>query len=326
MSNELLDISAEVADALESGAPVVALESNLITHGLEYPANVETATAVEQAVRAGGAVPATICLDRGRIKVGMTAAEIERFGAGAGIPKASSRDLPVLLARGGPGATTIAATLVAADLAGIPFLASAGIGGVHRGAESSMDISGDLIQFTRSKVALVCAGAKSILDLPLTMEYLETQNVPVIGYRCDDFPAFYCVSSGIRVPQRLDDPALVAAAVEYHWALGNHSSVLITSPTRAEDAIAPAEVDTAITAAIAAADRDGVRGNAITKYLMHAVDQATEGRSAAANRAVVISTAELAGQLAAAHAQYCQQNEYRRQHEYRWQHQPVAAR
>ncbi len=312
MTHELLDISTEVADALDAGRPVVALESNLITHGLAYPANVETATAVEQAVRAGGAVPATVCLDGGRLKVGMTAAEIERFGAGSGIPKASSRDLPVLLARGGPGATTIAATLVVADLAGIAFLASAGIGGVHRGAEASMDISGDLIQFTRSRVALVCAGAKSILDLDLTMEYLETQNVPVLGYRSDYFPAFYCVSSGIRVPQRLDDPTLVAAAVEYHWALGNRSSVLITSPTRAEDAIDQTEVDTAIAAAIDAAARDGVRGNAITKYLMRAVDRATEGRSAAANRAVVISTAELAGRLATAHA------------EYRWQHQPAA--
>jgi len=313
MTNELLDISAEVADALAAGRPVVALESNLITHGLRYPANVETATAVERAVRAGGAVPATICLDGGRIRVGMTPAEIERFGTGSDIPKASSRDLPVLLARGGPGATTIAATLMVAHLAGIPFLASAGIGGVHRGAETSMDISGDLIQFTRSRVAVVCAGAKSILDLGLTMEYLETQNVPIIGYRSDYFPAFYCVSSGIRVPQRLDDPALVAAAVEYHWALGNHSSVLVTSPIRAEDAIDRAEVDTAIAAATAAAERDGVRGNAITKYLMRAVDQATEGRSAAANRAVVISTAELAGQLATAHAHY------------RWQHQPAIA-
>jgi pseudouridine-5'-phosphate glycosidase len=313
MTNELLDVSAEVADALADGRPVVALESNLITHGLEYPANVETATAVERAVRSGGAVPATICLDGGRIRAGMTAAEIERFGASAGIPKASSRDLSVLLARGDSGATTIAATLVAADLAGIAFLASAGIGGVHRGAEISMDVSGDLIQFTRSRVAVVCAGAKSILDLELTMEYLETQNVPIIGYRSDDFPAFYCVSSGIRVPQRLDDPAVVAAAVEIHWALGNHSSVLITSPTRAEDAIDSAEVDTAIAEAIAAAERDGVRGNAITKYLMRSVDRATEGRSAAANRAVVISTAELAGRLATAHA------------EYRWQRQPAIA-
>lgn len=313
MTNDILEFAPEVLDALASGAPVVALESNLITHGLDYPANLQTATAVERAVRAAGAVPATVCLDRGRIRIGMTEAELERFATSPDIPKASSRDLPVLLARGGPGATTIAATLVAADLAGIPFLASAGIGGVHRGAETSMDVSSDLIQFTRSKAAVVCAGAKKILDLGLTMEFLETHNVPIIAYRSDDFPAFYCVSSGFRAPQRLDDPALIAAAVEYHWALGNNGSVLVTSPIREQDAIDSAEVDAAIAEAAEAAERDGVRGQAITKYLMKAVDRATAGRSAAANQAVVISTAELAGQLAVAHA------------EHRWQRRPLTA-
>ncbi|WP_437766484.1 pseudouridine-5'-phosphate glycosidase [Sorangium sp. So ce281] len=303
-TNVPLSLSEEVSDAIRDGAPVVALESNVITHGLRYPENVATARRVEQAVRAAGAVPATIGIDGGRLMIGMTAADMERFGATPGIPKVSSRDMSVILATGGMGATTVASSLVAAELASIPFFASAGIGGVHRGAERTMDISSDLIQLTRSKVAVVCAGAKSILDLALTMEYLETHCVPLIAYRSDDFPAFYCASSGIRSPHRLDDEEAIARAVENHWALGNQSSVLITSPVRAEDAIDGREVDAALTRATAAAEGDGIRGNALTKYLMRAVDEATEGRSAKANMAVLVSTAEVAGRLAAAHALY----------------------
>lgn len=297
-------LSEEVADARNEGRAVVALESNVITHGLPYPENAATARKVEAAVRAGGAVPATIGVENGAIKVGMTDDDIERFASTPGIPKVSGRDLPVVLARGGMGAMTVASSLIAADLAGIPFFSSAGIGGVHRGAETSMDISSDLIQFTRSKVAVVCAGAKKILDLGLTMEYLETHSVPVVSYRSDDFPAFYCVSSGFRSPCRIDDEMLIARAVENHWALGNHSSFLVTTPVRAEDAVDDAEVDQAITEAIEAARRDGVRGNAITKYLMRAVDAATDGRSSRANMSVLISTAEVGGRLAAAHARY----------------------
>jgi pseudouridylate synthase len=298
-----LIFSEEVASAIRAGQPVVALESNVITHGLVYPENAATAGKVEQAVRAAGAVPATIGIEGGRILIGMTDADIERFASTPGIPKVSSRDMPVILAQGGLGATTIASSLVAAELANIPFLGSAGIGGVHRGAEKTMDISSDLIQFTRSKVAVVCAGAKSILDLGLTMEYLETHSVPLISYLSDDFPAFYCISSGIRSPHRIDDETTIARAVELHWALGNNSSVLITSPVRKEDAIDSREVEEVITEATVAAERDGVRGSAITKYLMRAVDKATAGRSAQANMAVLVSTAELAGRLAAAHAQ-----------------------
>lgn len=299
-----LVFSEEVADALAERRPVVALESNVITHGLAYPDNAATARKVEDAVRAGGSVPATICVEGGRIKVGMTDEDVERFASTPGIPKVSSRDLPVILAQGGLGALTVASSVVAAELAGIPFFSSAGIGGVHRGAEKTMDVSSDLIQFTRSKVAVICAGAKSILDLNLTMEFLETHCVPVVSYRSDDFPAFYCVSSGIRSPQRLDDERVIARAVENHWALGNHSSFLITTPVREEDAIDASEVDAAIAGAMAAAERDGVRGNAITKYLMRAVDAATEGRSSRANMAVLVSTAEVGGRLAAAHARY----------------------
>ncbi|OJH35068.1 pseudouridine-5'-phosphate glycosidase [Cystobacter ferrugineus] len=302
--NVPLVFSEEVSDALSAGRPVVALESNVITHGLLYPENAATARKVEAAVREGGAVPATIGIADGRIMIGMTDADIERFASTPGIPKVSSRDMPIILAGGGMGATTVASSLVAAELANIPFFASAGIGGVHRGAEKTMDISSDLIQFTRSKVAVVCAGAKSILDLGLTLEFLETHCVPLISYGSDDFPAFYCVSSGIRSPHRLDDEAMIARAVEWHWALGNHSSILITTPIREEDAIDSREVDAVISKAMMTAEKDGVRGNAITKYLMRAVDKATEGRSAKANMSVLISTAELAGRLAVAHAQH----------------------
>jgi pseudouridine-5'-phosphate glycosidase len=300
--NVPLVFSEEVSDAISAGKPVVALESNDITHGLPYPDNAATARQVEDAVRAGGAVPETIGIEDGRIMIGMTDADIERFASTPGIPKVSSRDMPVILAKGGMGATTVASSLVAAELANIPFFASAGIGGVHRGAERSMDISSDLIQFTRSKVAVVCAGAKSILDLGLTMEYLETHCVPVISYGSDDFPAFYCISSGIRSPHRLDDEAMIARAIEWHWALGNHSSILITTPIRKEDAIDSRDVDAAMANAMITAEKDGVRGNALTKYLMRAVDKVTEGRSAQANMSVLISTAELAGRIAAAHA------------------------
>lgn len=299
-----ISYSDEVRQALHEGAPIVALESNVITHGLPYPDNAATARKVEDAVRAGGAVPATICIEDSAIRVGMTDEDIERFASMPGIPKVSSRDMPIVLAQGGRGATTVASSVVAAELAGIPFFSSAGIGGVHRGAQETFDISSDLIQFTRSKVAVVSAGAKMILDLGLTLEYLETQCVPVVSYRSDDFPAFYCRTSGHRAPHRLDDEQVIARAIEAHWALGNHSSFLITTPVREEDAIDSAEVDAAIREAVAAAARDGVSGQGITKYLMRAVDAATDGRSAKANRAVLASCAEAAGRLAAAHARH----------------------
>ncbi|MFI6638558.1 pseudouridine-5'-phosphate glycosidase [Streptomyces sp. NPDC050504] len=295
--------SDEVADALHAGDPVVALESNVITHGLPYPDNAATARKVEAAVRAGGAVPATIGVDGGRLLIGLSDEDIERFASTPGIPKVSSRDLPVVLARGGKGATTVASSLVAAELAGIPFFASAGIGGVHRGAETSMDVSSDLVQFTRSKVAVVCAGAKNILDLGLTLEYLETQCVPLLSYRSDDFPAFYCESSGFRSPHRIDDPQVVARVVEAHWATGANSGVVITTPPRPEDAVDSAVAEAALGEALKAAERDGVTGNAITKYLMRAIDRTTGGRTSQANMAVLISTAETGGRLAAAHAE-----------------------
>lgn len=304
--NDLLKYSDEVLTALHEGSPVVALESTVISHGLPYPENVATARKIEAAVRAEGAIPATIGIADGRFIIGMDDATIDRFASTPGIPKVSSRDIPVILATGKMGATTVASSLVAAELANIPIFASAGIGGVHRGAEITMDISADLIQFTRSKVAVVCAGAKSILDLGLTMEYLETHCVPVISYASDDFPAFYCVSSGIRSPHRLDDEEAIAGVIEKHWELGNKSSVLITSPIKTEDAIDKNEVDIVIKEAMLLADKNGVRGPAITPFLMKAVGKATEGRTVKANMSVVISTAGVAGRLAKAHAEYRQ--------------------
>ncbi|WP_052865676.1 pseudouridine-5'-phosphate glycosidase [Streptomyces niger] len=299
---QLIDVGEEVADALAEHRPVVALESTVIAHGLPYPANAETAIAIEKAVRDAGAVPATIGLARGKFVVGMDSAQIEEFATAGRIPKVSSRDIGPVLAGGGLGATTVASSIVAADLAGIPVFSTAGIGGVHRGAGETFDISADLVQFTRSRVAVVCAGAKSILDLGLTLEYLETLGVPVMGYRCDDFPAFYCRSSGFANPQRLDDLPAIAAALRGHWDAGLPGGALVTHPISEADALDSDHMEQVIAEALAAAEAAGVRGPAITPYLMKAVSQATEGASATANRAVLISTARVAGELAVAYA------------------------
>jgi pseudouridine-5'-phosphate glycosidase len=298
----LLRVSEEVRTALAEDRPVVALESTVIAHGLPYPGNAETAVAVEKAVRDAGAVPATIGLAEGAFRIGLSETDIERFATTPGVPKVSSRDIGVVLAGGGLGATTVASSLVGADLAGIPFFSTAGIGGVHRGASESFDISADLIQFTRSKVAVVCAGAKSILDLGLTLEYLETFGVPVIGYRYDDFPAFYCRSSGFRVPKRLDSLADIARSLRLHRQAGLPGGALVTAPIAEEHALDSEAMESVIQAALRSAEEEGVRGPAATPYLMKAVSRATGGRSAAANREVLVSTAHLAGELAVAWA------------------------
>jgi pseudouridine-5'-phosphate glycosidase len=276
----------EVAEAVTAGQPVVALASDVLRSG---PDSAETARLVEDAVRASGSVPATIGIDKGRILVGLSETDIERFACTPGVAQVGGQDLPIVLARGTTGVTTVASSLTAAGLAGLKFLSTAGIGGVHRGARR---VSPDLVQFTRSKVAVVCAGARSTFDLGLTLEFLETHCVPVVGYRSDDFPAFYCVSSGLRGPHRVDDPAVLARAIESHWALGGPGAFLVTTPTKPADAIDSAEVESAI----ALSEGTG------TKHLEHAVDRATEGRSAKAVMAVRINTAEVAGELAAAHA------------------------
>ncbi|SIO88783.1 pseudouridine-5'-phosphate glycosidase [Nocardiopsis sp. JB363] len=294
-----LKVNEEVRAAQADGRPVVALESSLIAHGPDYPLNVEIAQAIESAVRDAGAVPATIGIIDGEFVVGMDDKQIDLFGRSDDIAKVSSRDLGLALARGAHGATTVASTIVIARLAGIPVFSTAGIGGVHRDAQRTFDISADLLQFTRTRVVVVCAGAKSILDLPLTVEYLETAGVPLLGYRYDEFPAFYARSSGIPVT-RVDDMETVARAARLHWDLNGDGTVLLTAPIPEEEALDPQEIDTAVTEALAEAERTGVTGNALSPFLMKAVVKATGGRSGRATKAVLVSNARLSGQLAVA--------------------------
>ncbi|MBA3780262.1 MAG: pseudouridine-5'-phosphate glycosidase [Nocardioides sp.] len=297
-----LRLSPEVAAARDEGTPIVALESNVITHGLDYPHNARAAVEVEDAVRRGGSVPATIAIDSGQILVGLDEEQIHRFATSQDIPKISSRDIGHALASGGPGATTVASSIVAAHAVGITHFCSAGIGGVHHRAQETMDVSSDLIQFTRTPVVVVCAGAKNILDLGLTLEFLETQCVPVVSYRSDDFPAFYCRTSGLRSPVRVDDPALLARMAQQHWLMGSRTAVVVTTPPREEDAIDFDEAQAAVEDALLEAARAGITGKDVTRFLMRSVDRATGGRSSAANMAVLVSTAEVAGQVAAAGA------------------------
>lgn len=300
-----LEYHPEVEHALQQGQPVVALESNVIAHGLNYPDNVDTALKVEAAVRASGAIPATLAIDNGKMLIGMTPAQIEAFATEQNIAKVSSRDLPVILAQKKKGATSVAASLVIAELAGIPFFSSAGLGGVHRGATSSMDISADLIQLTRSKVTVICAGVKNILDVGLTLEFLETQCVPVVSWQSDAFPAFYCRDSGFSSPMRIDCLQHLAQAIEINRALPGAAGMVIATPTREEDAINSEDVQQAIETAIAQASALGVTGNGVTRFIMKSVEEMTSGRSAEANKAVLINTARVAGEIAMAHRICC---------------------
>lgn len=297
----------EVLTALAEQRAVVALESNVLCQGLDYPLNLQTAVALEQCVRRQGAVPATLAVLHGEIRVGLNEDELVYLATRPETPKISSRDLAFVLASGGCGATTVACSLQIAAHAGIRFFASAGLGGVHRGAQQSMDISGDLIELTRSGLAVVCAGAKNILDLGLTLEFLETHNVPVVSYQFDDFPAFYCRSSGFKAPKRLDDPWQLAAAIEWQQVIAPQQSLLICTPTPEADALDATLVEQAIATACRQAEQAGVSGNALTRFVMKSVEQATAGRSAMANRAVLIHTTKVAAELAVIHARYCQQ-------------------
>lgn len=297
---DLITVDDEVADAVRTGRPVVALESSAIAHGLPYPANLETARDVARAVRDAGAVPARIGVIGGRFVVGMTERQVETFGTTPKLPKVSTRDVGIALAGGGLGATTVSATLLAADQVGIEVFSTAGIGGVHYNAQQTFDISADLVQFSRHRVAVVCAGAKSILDPALTLEYLETFGIPVVGYRCDDFPAYYSVSSGQPNPRRMDDLAQIASAIRTHWAIGNTTGFVVTHPITAADAIPEDEVAAHIQAKLREAAEAGVSGPGVTPYVLGAVSAATKGRTATANRSVLTSTAGVAGALAAA--------------------------
>ena len=301
--NKYLDIKPEVAEALAAGKPVVALESTIISHGMPYPQNVETALAVEQIIRDHGAVPATIAVIGGRLKAGLSAEEIEYFGKkGLNITKASRRDLAVLCARGEDGATTVTTTMIIAHMAGIKIFATGGIGGVHRGAETTMDISADLEELGQTPVMVVCAGAKSILDLGLTLEYLETKGVPVIGYGTDTLPAFYTRESDFGVDYRIDTPEELAAAFKAGHEMGLKSGMLVTNPIPEEYAMPRAVIDAAIAQAIAECNEKGIKGKETTPFLLARVAELTGGDSLSSNIKLVFNNAKVAALTAVA---YC---------------------
>ncbi len=299
--NRYLDVNPQVAAALAEGRPVVALESTIISHGMPYPQNVQTALAVEDIIRKNGAVPATIAVIGGRLKAGLTPEEIEYFGKkGQAITKASRRDLPVLCARGEDGATTVTTTMIIAHMAGIQIFATGGIGGVHRGAETTMDISADLEELAHTPVMVICAGAKSILDLGLTLEYLETHGVPVIGFGTEELPAFYTRTSGFRVDYRIDTPQELAAAFRVQRELGYPGGMLVTNPIPAEYSMDPAVINAAIDQAIAECGEKGIHGKATTPFLLARVAELTGGDSLASNIQLVFNNAALAAKTAAA--------------------------
>ena len=297
--NKYLDVNPEVAEALANGKPVVALESTIISHGMPYPQNVETALNVEKIIRENGAVPATIAIIGGRLKAGLTAEEIEYFGKkGRAIHKASRRDLAVLCARGEDGATTVTTTMIIAHMAGIRFFATGGIGGVHRGAETTMDISADLEELGRTPVMVCCAGAKSILDLGLTLEYLETKGVPVIGYGTEELPAFYTRKSGFGVDYRLDTPEQLAAAFHAQRDIGLKTGMLVTNPIPEEYSMDADIINKAIDEAVEDAKKQGIHGKATTPFLLAKIKDITGGSSLDANIQLVYNNARLAAKTA----------------------------
>ena len=301
--NRYLDISPEVAEALAQGRPVVALESTIISHGMPYPQNVETARNVEQIIRENGAVPATIAIIGGRLKAGLTSEEIEYFGKkGREITKASRRDLAVICARGMDGATTVTTTMMIAHMAGIRFFATGGIGGVHRGAETTMDISADLEELGQTPVMVVCAGAKSILDLGLTLEYLETKGVPVLGYGTKELPAFYTRKSGFSVDYRMDTPEELAEAFKTQEALGLKGGMLVTNPIPEEYSMPPEVINAAIDRALAECNAAGIQGKETTPFLLARVAELTGGDSLDSNIRLVYNNARLAAKVAVAHS------------------------
>lgn len=301
-SRGMLVLADEVAAALNAGSPVVALESTLITHGFPYPANVETALAMEDAIREEGAVPATIAVLDGKITVGITRDQVEMLaGLGqTGVRKCSRRDLPIVIGLRQHGATTVAGTMIAAHMAGIPVFATGGIGGVHRG--HPQDISADLIELGRTPITVVCAGAKSILDLPLTLEVLETQGVPVLGYETDTLPAFYSRSSGLPIDQRVDSPDEVAAIIAARDALGLQLGTLVAVPVPEADALPIEEAEAAIRQATREADEQGVHGKNVTPFVLARVLELTEGRSQQANIAALVNNARVGARIAVAFA------------------------
>ena len=299
--NKYLDVAPEVREALAAGKPVVALESTIISHGMPYPQNVETALNVERIVRENGAVPATIAILGGRLKAGLSKDEIEYLGkTGTAVTKVSRRDLPVVVSRGMDGATTVATTMIIAAMAGIRVFATGGIGGVHRGAETTMDISADLEELAMTPVMVVCAGAKSILDLGLTLEYLETKGVPVIGYQTEELPAFYTRTSGFKVDYRLDSPEELAEAFHVKGEMGLAGGMLVTNPIPEKYSMDPNEINGVIARAVEEARTLGIHGKETTPFLLAKIKDITGGNSLAANIQLVYNNAALAAKTAAA--------------------------
>lgn len=297
--NQYLDIAPEVAEALAQNKPVVALESTIISHGMPYPQNVETALKVEQVIRDNGAVPATIAIIGGRLKAGLSKDEIEHLGkTGYDVPKVSRRDLPIIVAKGMDGATTVATTMIIASLAGIKIFATGGIGGVHRGAETTMDISADLEELAMTPVMVVCAGAKSILDLGLTLEYLETKGVPVIGYGTKELPAFYTRKSGFGVDYELDTPLEIATAFHVKQKVGLKGGMLVANPIPEEYSMDPDVINNAIDEAIAESRKQGIHGKDTTPFLLAKVKEITGGDSLDSNIQLVFNNAALAAKTA----------------------------
>ena len=297
--NKYLNISPEVEEALRENRPVVALESTIISHGMPYPQNAETALNVEKIIREAGAVPATVAILGGRITVGCSPEQIEYLGKkGLAVTKASRRDLPVLLMRGDDGATTVTTTMIGAALAGVRVFATGGIGGVHRGAETTMDISADLEELARTPVLVVCAGAKSILDLGLTLEYLETRGVPVIGYGTEELPAFYTRTSGFKVDYRLDTPKEIADAFRVKLDCGLSGGMLVTNPIPEEYSMDPDYINWNINEAIAECEQLGIHGKGTTPFLLDKIQKLTGGDSLKANIQLVYNNARLAARIA----------------------------
>ncbi|TIP29214.1 MAG: pseudouridine-5'-phosphate glycosidase [Mesorhizobium sp.] len=302
MKPSLLHLNDEVAAATREGRAVVALESTIITHGMPYPANLETARGVETVVRDNGAVPATIALVAGKIKVGLDDRELEQLAAAKDVVKASGRDLAAIMVGGGSAGTTVSATMRIAALAGIGIFATGGVGGVHRGAEATFDISADLTELGQTGTTVVCAGVKSILDIAKTLEYLETQRVPVIAFQSDDFPAFYTRSSGLKADHRLDTPDDIAQAMLLHEQIGSGTGILVANPIPQADALDPTFIDGTIAAAVAEAEKRGIGRKELTPFLLARINELSQGRSLKANIALVRNNAALAARIAVAHA------------------------
>ena len=296
-----MDISEEIQDSIKGNGPVVALESTIISHGMPFPQNMETALQVERIIRKEGAIPATIAVLEGRIKIGLSNLELEQFSQGTKTVKVSSRDLPFALSQKQDGGTTVAATMICARMAGISVFVTGGIGGVHRGSEKTMDISGDLMELARTNVAVVCAGIKSILDIPRTLEYLETQGVPVIGYRTDEFPAFYTTTSGYSVQSRINTAEEIARCMKVKWELGLEGGMVIANPVLRGDSMDEDVIEEAITKSLKEASEKGIDGKAVTPFLLERISQLTDGESLKTNIALVCNNALVGAKIASAY-------------------------